>query len=570
MATPTFRTTNQLAETSVSYVKNKLSCIQEELMLFNDLWEQVRLFVNPKREALLDKNVVGDPNINRRIYDSTAIQASTKLASGLYSYNISPIQTEWFAFQSPDYAMQVNDEVSLWFNILNNTTMQELMASNFLLEMHLYMQDVVTYGTGCVYVGHDIRDNNLTFKAFPIGSYGFDVDEKGYPSTVYVKFEKTATQMVEKFGVENVSKDVRKAFHKEQREGVCKKFTVWHIVGRRSKENTLSKLRPKTSKDYDFYSIYFEQDSQVIIPMGGYRTQPYIVSRFFNKTGERFGRSPATECMAEIKDANAFRHLIKYATSSYVKPPLFVPEGGVFDLRKLSTEAGAKNTYNPTLGGDKPFYLTQQGNMPIAWQDLNEIRDVIKQAFFWEMFDALGNRKNMTALEVSERIEQQLELFSPTQGRLQVECFKPLLTRVAGIVSEMGKIPPPPNIFLEKPDYEIVYRSKLAMSIRNIQSAGLTKTMGLCEPLMAMNPQLMDNFNTDKIVREVGMNENMPTEWFKPEKLVAQERMERAKQQQEMQKLQLMENAMGKMNMNKTIEPNSPLSMMEGGLGGGQ
>lgn len=519
------------------FIKSRIQAQKNKLDKWQTLWEQVRTFVAPLRDDLYNKKTKGSQRSDQ-IYDTTAVAACRKLASGLYAHNISTSQSDWFSFQPRQTFILEHPPVKRWFAQLNEAVVLDVMASNFLLESHIALHDLASYGTCCLYVSKNSSKDGLFFKAHPIGSYSFDCDENGFPSTVYVKYKKTASQLIDKFGKENVSSRIREADIKRQRTGHDEEFTVWHIVGKKKKSGIPSKFGKKKDK-FPYFSAYYEEESGQTLQGNGYQSQPYIVARFYKNNHEDFGHSPATEAMPDIKDANATKHLLRYATGSHIKPPLFVPSNGVVDLKRLNLQPDGKNEYNSSMGGDKPFYLPPSGNPPLGWEELNDIRNSIKQAFYWEMFDTLGAKTNMTALEVSERIEQQLELFAPTQGRIQSELFTPLLERSMNLVTDYKNIPPPPKVVEQNPDYDIIYRSKLSLSIQNVQTKGFVKVLNMLAPYIQSKPEMLDNYDFDQAARDMAYAENVPAKWIKPASQVQQERQQRAKQKKAQQQQQL-------------------------------
>jgi len=548
----------------IQFLEAQISECEDVKMKWNPLWMEVQRFVYPDSNNLLSPIMQG-ANLSKQIFDETAINARQKLESGIYSYTCAPNQQDWFSFESSLYEVNHNDDAKRWYSALNNILMLELIASNFVLEIQLAISQLITYGTCCLYVDWDAKANSFFFKCYPINTFMFKTDRYGRPSTVFVKFDLSATEAVNQFGKENLSQAVQDKYKKECKDGSVNKIEIWHVVGKRENPTPLTNMRPNKSKSFPYYSIYYERETKHAVSVGGYREMPYIVSRFKKKAEEDYGRSPAMACMPSIKEANYIRYKIKYAADKHVDPPIMIPQGGVVDLRKFSQAAGAKNKYNPTYGNDKPYYLQPAGNIPLGEHQLENVKLDIREAFYEAMFDALGNRRNMTAIEVTERTEQQLTLFSPTQGRLQCELFDVMLERCGALLLRtQEKLPPVPMVIRQYPDFKIAYRNKLALSIRNIQNAGFQKTMNMLLPLFERQPQLLDNFDLDIITRDIAMSESMKTTWLKPLEQMMQQRqaqMEQAKKAQEMEQMEGMAKAVPALS--KSVEPNSVLSQLK-------
>lgn len=556
-------------EDVIRFLDAEISAAEEIKLQWVPILEESNRFTYPDSNNILTPQMRGKA-LTKQIFDETAVQARQKLESGLYSYNCG--QSEWFGFSSPYYQVNQNDDAQRWFAQLNETLLLELLSSNFSLEVQLAISQLVTYGTCCLYVEYDKEQDQFFFKSYPIMSYLIKCDKYGNPTTIMVQFKLSASEIVERWKLENVSAKTKEKYKKEIETGKLEEIEVWHVVGKRKHKTPVSRLRPTNNKNLPYYSVYYERKAKHAVNIGGYHEMPYIVARFQKKEEEAYGRGCSMSVMPSIKEANYIRYKIKYAVDKHLDPAIMVPEGGVLDINKFSDRAGQKNTYNSSFGNERPYYLQPAGNPPFAEKQLEAVQDTIRSGYFNEMLDSLGNRKNMTAVEVTVRTEEQLTLFSPTQGRMQTELFSPTLERCAALLLRsrnlygQPKLPPPPMILRQIPDFKILYRSKLALSIRNIQSAGLAKTLNLFSPLMEQRPDLIENLNLDRAFRETGLNEGIPAEWFVALEQLQIERAEKEK----LAKEQMMMQQMGEMakavpGLSKPVEPNSPMAMLAEG-----
>jgi hypothetical protein len=174
----------------------------------------------------------------------------------------------------------------------------------------------------------------------------------------------------------------------------------------------------------------------------------------------------------------------------------------------------------------------------------------------------------MTATEVMARLEERLTIFAPTFGRLTNELFDPMLNRVYGLLLRAGKLPELPDELRDYPDYEIVYISKLALAIKLMEMKAFGDMLQYMSPMMSMDPAIADNYDFDAVAQAGADRFGIPTEFLRSVEERDELRAARAEQQQQEQMAAMAAQAAMSPNATKSIEPNSPLSLM-GGLAGG-
>jgi hypothetical protein len=133
---------------------------------------------------------------------------------------------------------------------------------------------------------------------------------------------------------------------------------------------------------------------------------------------------------------------------------------------------------------------------------MEQRRRVINDAFLVTLFQILVETPTMTATEVLQRAQEKGALLAPTVGRQQSETLGPLIERELNILDEQGVLPPPPPIMIEaQGEYEIEYVSPLSRAMKAEEGVGILRTMEMVQPIAAVDPSVMDNFDFDEITR---------------------------------------------------------------------
>lgn len=523
---------------------------------WNSLWQECADYCLPRKNNITSKDASLKPI--QKLYDPTGIKCNIKLGAGLYAW-LCPSDKRWFEAQALNPQLQENERVERWFSTLNHVMSEALANSNWNLEIHEGFEDDSTFGTSCIYV-EEGKNTIFNFQTFHISAFVCLENNEGLIDTVFREFEFTARQAVQEFGkTGNLSTKILERASKP--ETAEQKSCFLHAVYPREDFDSgkIDKLNMPIA------SVWIDMESKSVVEESGYWEMPYIAYRFSKSAGEVYGRSPAMTALPELKMLNRIRKADLLGAEKTVEPPILIPDGGLVDGTFRSNPGGI-TFYNPGASGigPKPFY---EGNrVDVSTEKVNESRELIRQMFFNDMFDALEERRNMTATEIVERVESKLIAFCPTLGRMQCELFGPVIRRCFGILLRGGYLPPPPPELMQDPRYKIEYVSRIALAVKQLEARGLAQTMDFIAPMIQIKPEIMDAFNIDKIVSGVAKNNGVPNEWLNTEDQIKQIRDGRAQQNQQMQTMQMLETA-GKAapGLSQPVQPGSPLAQLTGG-----
>ena len=139
----------------------------------------------------------------------------------------------------------------------------------------------------------------------------------------------------------------------------------------------------------------------------------------------------------------------------------------------------------------------------------------------------------MTATEVLQRSQEKGALLAPTIGRQQTELLGPMIERELDVLDRQGQLPDLPGLLMEaEGEYEIEYVSPLTRAMKAEEGVGILRTLEMVQPIAAIDPGVMDNFDTDEIVRILADTNGVPQKILKDEQSIAQVREGRQQQEQ--------------------------------------
>ena len=477
-------------------------------------------YMLPRKADIVRKRSRGEKRMEL-IYDGTALQAVDLLSASLHGMLTSGA-TPWFHLDMKDANVGRDDEVQEWLEDSSQRMIRAFNQSNFETEVHEMYVDLVVFGTGCMFIEMD--NGTLRFSTRHISEFYVQENQYGIVDTVFRKYKSPARQVVQRFGLDNVTDYIRKTFEKTPDEEV----DILHVVLPRINRDP----NKRDNKNMPYASFYIDMETKSLLSESGFEDMPYVVPRFLKSTGETMGRSPAMVALPDVKMLNLMSKTIIQAAQKQIDPPLLVPDDGF--ILPVRTQPGGLNFYRAGTR-DAITPLQAGANIPIGLSMEDQRRMAIRSAFYVDQL-LFGSTPNMTATEVVQRQEERMRVIGPVLGRLMNEMLRPLIDRVFGLMlrSEMLAIPPE---VLQGADVDIEYVSPLA---RAQKSSSLNSTMKALEVLMPLAQALpvADHIDPDGLVRHITEALGVPKTTLKTQREVNDLREQRAAQEQEMMERQ--------------------------------
>ena len=493
----------------------RLKDLETQRDYWNTHYQELADYMLPRKSDIVRKRSRGEKR-TENIFDGTALQAVDLLSASLHGMLTSGA-TPWFHLDMKDEELGRDDDVREWLQSSSTSMMKAFNQSNFETEVHEMYVDLVVFGTGCMFVEMD--KGTLRFSTRHISEFYIQENQYGLVDTVFRKYKSPVRQVIQRFGIDNVSDYLRKTFDKKPDEEV----ELLHVVLPRIDRNP----DKKDNTNMPFASIYIDLETDTILSQGGFEEFPYIVPRFLKATGEIMGRSPAMTALPDVKMLNLMSKTIIQAAQKQIDPPLLVPDDGI--ILPVRTQPGGLNFFR-TGTRDMIQPLNTGGNIPIGLSMEDQRRQAIRSAFYVDQLLS-GGSPTMTDTEVVQRQEERMRVIGPVLGRLMNEMLRPLIDRVFALMlrSEMLSIPP---VSLQGLDVDIEYVSPLA---RVQKSSSLNSTMKALEILLPLAQQLPvgDHLDADGLVRHVTDSLGVPKSTLKSSREVAELRQQRAAAQQE-------------------------------------
>ena len=514
-----------------SELKNNLSRLMEKRSTWESHWQEIADLMLPRKAEITKERARGDKR-STQIFDATGIHSLELLAASLHGM-LTSSANRWFSLRYKEGILNEDDEAREWLEDSIDKMYLAFARSNFQQEIFENYHDLIAFGTSCLMVEED-EDDVIRFSARHIKEIYIEENKKGLIDNVYRKFKLTVDQAMQKFGSENLSKELNNIYKSNPYDEV----EICHIVRPRSVYDG-SKQDKKNMK---FQSIYFEHGTDHVISVGGFNENPYVVSRYLKSSTEIYGRSPSMNALPDVKVLNKMvEHGLK-ASAKMIDPPLLVPDDSM--LAPVRMTPGSLNYYR-SGSRDRIEPLNIGQNTSVTLNAENARREAIARMFHVDQLQIQSNR-TMTATEVLQRNEEKMRILGPVMGRIQSELLEPMINRVFSIMLRNRLFREAPPI-LANQEIDIEYVSPMALAQKGQELQNVMRGLELFGSLSQTMP-VMDYIDENGLVKQLVQTLGLPARMIKSDKEVEGIRMERqeAQQQQMQMQQQMAESEMAK------------------------
>lgn len=496
--------------------------------MWESLWWQIDQRVNPSPNCWFGNRPPQGAKWNMHLFDSTAGLALDKFKAILESI-LTPRNSKWHTLLTNAPALEDDVEIQRYLDQVNDILFKARYTprANFASQMNEVYLSLGKFGTGCLFVD-DVMGDGLRYKSIHLSELFISENAYGIVDTIHRKFQYTARQAAEFFGIENLPEIILKSLDKA--DTYDNKFDFIHAVQPNPDYN------PKSQKliNFKFLSHYVCCASEEMVRSGGYNSMPYLVTRYYTESNEVYGRGPATFALPDIQTLNEMKKTILRQAQLAVDPPIMVSEDGV--MQSFSMQPGALNygyLNDQGIAQAQPF---QTGaNFQVAELMITGQEKIINDSFLVTLFQILSvDNPNMTATEVIQRAQEKGMLLAPAMGRQQSELLGPLIERELDILARAGALPPMPQVMIDMQggdDFKIQYESELARSQKLGDAQAIVQTMGIVGQAAQMDPSVLNVFDTNKMVRKIAEINGVPADCIRSVEEVAAIQQQQAQQQ---------------------------------------
>lgn len=511
--------------------------LEQERESFIYHWKDLSQYLQPRRGRFETSDRNKGTKRHQFIINSKGTQALRVARAGMMAGAMSPTRP-WFDFEPPDPDMMEFQPVKVWIRKVVSLIQAILTSSNFYNMTPGMLSDLLLFGTGCMSHVDDFQDV-ARFYTHPAGSYMVSQDDRYVINTIVREYEMTVEQLVSKFGLRNVSTNVRQLYDKGEYDHW---YPVVHFVEPNPEfDPTRAQARFKL-----FSSAYYEPgnvDKDQFLQRSGFDEFPAYVPRW-EVTGEDvYGTDcPGMTALGDVRALQVQERRKAQGIDKQVNPPLHGPTS----LRNVPVAnlPGGLTVYDD--GGDagrglRPIYQVQP-QLRDMMLDLQARERRIEQAFFNDLFLAITTQEGIqpkNELELMHRNQERLLQIGPVMEHLQGSFQRLVVERVFNQAVRANILPSAPPE-LQGQELEIKFISTLALAQRAAATGSVERLFTFGAQFAGVWPELRDKLDPDQAIDEYAHAVGAPPRVVVPDDVVANVR---AARQQQIEQAQALEQA---------------------------
>jgi len=497
--------------------KQLVNGLDREREIWRGHWRDLADYYLPRRYRwLLDaKDSIKQRMRNPLIIDGTGTRAARILASGMMNGITSPSRP-WFKLRIPGFEADQH-EVRVWLDEVQRRMLLVMAESNFYTSMAMLYLDLVVFGTSAMLIYEDFDDVINCYNP-AIGEYFLGHSSRQKVDLFAREFTYTVKQIVEEFGIENVSENVRNAY----KLGAARLIDEKHIV------HLLEPNDPRDGQLSERFTIreyYWEKDAPqgVMLAIRGYVSLPGVFPRWETTSNDAYGGSPGMDALGDTiqlqhetkKKAQGLDKMISPPILADAKlehkPMALLPNGVTYIAGLAQGNVGAKPIHTITL----PL-----GEMTA---DIRDVQARTRETFHNDLFSMISQLETVrSATEIDARREEKLILLGPVLERFEHEALDPAINRIFTIMERAGLIPEPPAAIADR-SVEIQYVSVLASAQSAIGTAAVERWLQLIGELAAgIYPNAVNVPDFEELLRDYGTDIGVPAKHIKSKAEIAE------------------------------------------------
>jgi hypothetical protein len=526
-----------MAQTPRERLEGRMAALKSERSSWLTHWTELARYLLPRKSIFLGRTPTNrGARTNTSIINGTPTFAVRTTVSGMNSGLTNPT-SRWFRINTANKEASEQEGVRLWLDQVEDRLYEVLAAGGAYDALNSCYEDDLVFGTAAMW--HDEnRETVCRYEALTVGEFMLAADESGSAKIGYREFELTTSQMVERFGLGQVSQQVKESYDKSNME---QRWVVNHALepmSRRVEGIPGAGRMPYVSAYWD-PGEKRKEGREAFLRVAGYEECPLHALRWYARSGEPYGYSPGMDVLGDAKQLQAKEAEKARITMKIARGPTQGPAGS--KLLDISPEA-----HNEVPSGVdnsiRPIFVIPPQAIQLVMQDIATIEDRIKRGLYADLFMAFVERTGQatqTRIADAERVEEKLQVLGPMLLRANRELFDPLIERTFNILmraslplwraGQPAPLPAPPEA-LANADLDVEYVGKLQQALQLTNVEAINGVIGPVGQLMALHPPIGDKIDWDQVVDELAAAYNPPAGIILSDEKVAKMRAERAQE----------------------------------------
>ena len=498
------------------------------------LWQTLSELFYPERADFTVQRFLGD-EMNNGLYTSYPIMVRRDLGNA-FSTMLRPKEKEWYRMEAD--ANDIDHAAKIWLHEKSNH-MYKIMyrkGTGFVRRTKELDHDFATFGQGVMQLRPTPNYDNIYYETHHLKNVGWMEGFDGEINEVHRKQNIPAAILIKVFGSDNVSQKVRDCCNDAKKDPYTK-------INCRHAMIPVEEYHDDKYSRFKWVSYWIDVENEHIMEERGSNRLEYIIPRWATVAGSQYAHSPASiTARPDAEVINQMSATLLEAGEKTVNPPLVGVEEMI--TSPIDNIAGGMSWIDAEYDGRledvlRPIQQNYSG-IPVGLEMLQDSREMIASAFYLDKLTLPPAEHEMTATEVTRRVEEYvrkaLPLFEPLEenynAALCEETFK-LLFEMGAFGSTLDV----PKSLLEA-EVEFKFESPLHDSIEEMKASRFVQAAELLRTAVELDASATVNLNVDVALREAFEGIKVNPEWMPSEEEVIYQKQQIKQQNDTMNQLE--------------------------------
>lgn len=500
------------------------------------LWQELAENFYPERADFTATRWIGR-DYAANLTTSYPILARRELANA-FSQMLRPPGQEWFYIETSR-----NDRLDIdgrrWLQYAT-TTQRNAMAdrkSSFVRATSEADNDFAAFGQCAISTELNTARDTLRYRCHHLRDLAWCENEDGRIDTIYHRWKPEARALARMFP-NTISFKVKELLEKSPYQQV----NVMRVI-LPSDHYQAAKIAAQNKIKTPYVSIYLDTDNDTILEEVGVLNTIYAIPRWETVSGVQYAVSPAT--VAALPDARliqAMTLVLLEVGEQAADPPRVTP--GDIVRGDYALYSGGVTTYDATYdekSGEvlRPIAADRSG-LGFAMQLRESTQQAIAKAFYLDTLNLPTRTSDMTAYEVSQRVQEYIRNALPLFGPAEMEYNGAICEDTFHLLERGGAFGPRPKS-LQDSTIQFRFESPLHQAVDKQKVDQLSEARAMLAQSVALDPSSAFILDANVAVRDALNAARIPAIWMRSEDQVAEMQQTQQQQQQAQQMIQTMQ-----------------------------
>jgi len=492
-----------------------------------NLWQETAENFYPERADFTTHRNMGDTFADN-LTTSYPILTRRDLGNAFTSL-LRPMQKEWFYMSTADED-SLDSEAKRWMEWATKRQRRAMYdrASMFVRATKEGDHDFASFGQCVISVELNRMANGLLYRCWHLRDVAWAENEEGKVGTVVRRWKPTIRDLSRLFGKDKLHPEMARQLDLKPMEEV----DVRHIVV----ESDLSDL----GSTLPYTSIFYDVEHHHTIEKLEVHSSIYVIPRWQTVSGSQYAYSPAT--VAALPDARllqAISYTLLEAGEKATNPPMVAVQEAI--RSDVSIYAGGITwvdaSYDERLGEVLRPITQDKSGLPAGLDMQRDLRAMLSEAFFINKLSMPQRGPEMTAYEVSQRIQQYIREALPLFEPMEDEYNGAICDATFDLMLRIGAFGSPHDLprSLRGQDLQFKFESPLHEAVEREKGARFMEAQGLVVTAAQLDPAAAVILDAREALRDVLEGIGVPLTWTRDRdtvEAIARQQQEAAQQQQ--------------------------------------